>query len=138
MRILFSAVLAHGHVLPMMPVARAAMSAGHEVSLLTHGALSELADPVPVLAAGPTFDELSGRQGASDASFHRGWVQRTWQRRQDKFEADQRSERDEPDRNIQPAVVSQSFLQEEHEVRDFRCPHGRLIRRCRLLVMMRP
>jgi len=59
MRILFSAVPAHGHVLPMMPMARAAMSAGHEVSLLTHGALRELVDPVPVLAAGPTFDELS-------------------------------------------------------------------------------
>jgi UDP:flavonoid glycosyltransferase YjiC (YdhE family) len=29
------------------------------VSLLTHGALSELADPVPVLAAGPSFEELS-------------------------------------------------------------------------------
>lgn len=42
----------------MMPLARAAMSAGHEVSILTHGALSELVDPVPVLAAGPPFDEL--------------------------------------------------------------------------------
>ena len=59
MRILFSAVPAHGHVLPMMPMARAAMSAGHEVSLLTHGAFRELVDPVPVLAVGPTFDELS-------------------------------------------------------------------------------
>jgi UDP:flavonoid glycosyltransferase YjiC (YdhE family) len=58
MRILFSAVPAHGHVLPMMPIARAAMSAGHEVSLVTHSALRELMAPVPVLAAGPTFDEL--------------------------------------------------------------------------------
>jgi UDP:flavonoid glycosyltransferase YjiC (YdhE family) len=58
MRILFSAVPAHGHVLPMIPMARAAMSAGHEVSLLTHGAFSELADPLPVLAVGPTFDQL--------------------------------------------------------------------------------
>ncbi|WP_329064169.1 glycosyltransferase [Amycolatopsis sp. NBC_01480] len=58
MRILFCAVPAHGHVLPMMPMARAAMSAGHEVSLLTHGALSGLVDPVPVLGVGPTFDEL--------------------------------------------------------------------------------
>jgi UDP:flavonoid glycosyltransferase YjiC (YdhE family) len=64
MRILFSAVPAHGHVLPMMPVARAAMSAGHEVSLLTHGALSEVVDPVPVLAAGPAFDELSAAHSA--------------------------------------------------------------------------
>ena len=58
MRILFSAVSAHGHVLPMMPMARAAMAAGLEVSVLTHGALSEVADPVPVLPAGPSFKEL--------------------------------------------------------------------------------
>ena len=58
MRILFSATPAHGHALPMMPMARAAMSAGHEVSLLTHGALSGVVHPVPVLAAGPAFDEL--------------------------------------------------------------------------------
>ena len=64
MRILFSAVPAHGHVLPMMPMARAAVSAGHEVSLLTNGALGELVDPVPVLAAGPTFDELSAAHSA--------------------------------------------------------------------------
>jgi UDP:flavonoid glycosyltransferase YjiC (YdhE family) len=59
MRILFSAVPAYGHVLAMMPLARAALSAGHEVSLLTSGELREVADPVPVLAAGPTFEELS-------------------------------------------------------------------------------
>ena len=64
MRILFSAVPAYGHVLPIMAMARAAMSAGHEVSLLTHGAMSELADPVPVLAAGPTFAELSAAYSA--------------------------------------------------------------------------
>jgi len=64
MRILFSAVPAHGHVLPMMPVAHAALSAGHEVSLLTSGSLSELVDPVPVLDAGPTFDELSAAHSA--------------------------------------------------------------------------
>jgi len=64
MRILFSAVPAHGHVLPMMPMARAAMSAGHQVSLLTNGAFRELAEPVPVLAAGPTFDELSAAHSA--------------------------------------------------------------------------
>ena len=64
MRILFSAVPAHGHVLPMMPMARAAMSAGHEVSLLTSGALRDLVDPVPVLAVGPTFDELSEAHSA--------------------------------------------------------------------------
>ena len=34
------------------------MSAGHEAALLTHGALSDLADPVPVLDAGPAFSEL--------------------------------------------------------------------------------
>jgi UDP:flavonoid glycosyltransferase YjiC (YdhE family) len=66
MRILFSAVPAHGHVLPMMAMTRAAMSAGHDVSLLTHGAMSELADPVPVLAAGPTFGELSAAFSAGE------------------------------------------------------------------------
>jgi len=64
MRILFSAVPAHGHVLPMMPMTRAALSAGHEVSLLTSGSMRELVEPVPVLAAGPTFDELSAAHSA--------------------------------------------------------------------------
>jgi len=64
MRILFSAVPAHGHVLPMMPIAHAALSAGHEVSLLTSGSLRELVDPVAVLAAGPTFEQLSAAHSA--------------------------------------------------------------------------
>jgi UDP:flavonoid glycosyltransferase YjiC (YdhE family) len=70
MRFLFSAVPAHGHVLPMMPMARAAMSAGHEVALLTHGALRELVDPMPVLAAGPTFDDLSTAFSARTGGSH--------------------------------------------------------------------
>jgi UDP:flavonoid glycosyltransferase YjiC (YdhE family) len=64
LRILFSAVPALGHVLPMVPMARAALSAGDEVSLLTSGSLRELVDTVPVLDAGPTFDELSAGHSA--------------------------------------------------------------------------
>lgn len=43
------------------------MSAGHEVSLLTHGALRELVDPVPVLPSGPTWGELSAAASSAGA-----------------------------------------------------------------------
>lgn len=74
MRILFSSVPAHGHALPMMPIARAAMAAGHEVSLVTHGALRDLVDPVPLLPAGPTFGELFAAYSATTHFFDQSSV----------------------------------------------------------------
>jgi len=42
MRILFSSTPAFGHVLPMLPLARAARRAGHETALLTHPPIASL------------------------------------------------------------------------------------------------
>ena len=74
MRILFSGVPALGHLLPLVPLARAAQAAGHDVALLTSGGMREpLATElptVPVLAAGPMppdlFSEVARRIPGSD------------------------------------------------------------------------
>ncbi|WP_181420540.1 glycosyltransferase [Curtobacterium sp. MCPF17_046] len=62
MRILFSGVPALGHLLPLVPLVRAAASAGHDVAVLTSGgmrdALAAELPGVPVLAAGPMPPEL--------------------------------------------------------------------------------
>lgn len=57
MRILLSAVPAFGHVLPVLPLARAARAAGHEVALLTHPSMGVAAPSIPLLAAGPDAAE---------------------------------------------------------------------------------
>ena len=74
MRILFSGVPALGHLLPLVPLARAAQAAGHDAALLTSGGMREpLATElptVPVLAAGPMppdlFSEVARRIPGSD------------------------------------------------------------------------
>jgi UDP:flavonoid glycosyltransferase YjiC (YdhE family) len=63
MRILFSATPAHGHLLPLMPLIRAAAAAGHDVAVLTSvgasGVVAEELPGVPVLPAGPMPLEFS-------------------------------------------------------------------------------
>ncbi|PYY44198.1 glycosyltransferase [Curtobacterium sp. MCLR17_043] len=74
MRILFSGVPALGHLLPLVPLARAAQAAGHDVALLTSGGMREPMSTelptVPVLAAGPMppdlFAEVARRIPGSD------------------------------------------------------------------------
>jgi UDP:flavonoid glycosyltransferase YjiC (YdhE family) len=71
MRILFSGTPAFGHLLPMLPLERAARRAGHTTAVLTHSSMAEAVAPVPVLEAGPTVEavliEIARRTGA-DAS----------------------------------------------------------------------
>ncbi|BAL88378.1 putative glycosyltransferase [Actinoplanes missouriensis 431] len=57
MRILFTSVPAFGHLLPMLPLARAAVRAGHEVALLTHPSLRDAAPDLTLLPAGPSMPE---------------------------------------------------------------------------------
>ncbi|MBN9791725.1 glycosyltransferase [Pseudonocardia sp. TMWB2A] len=64
MRILFTAVAAHGHVLPLAPLIAAALEQGHAAALVTSAGLSdvvarELADGVEHLPAGPMPVELA-------------------------------------------------------------------------------
>jgi UDP:flavonoid glycosyltransferase YjiC (YdhE family) len=56
MRVLFSAVPVAGHVLPLLPMAAAARSDGHEVAVLTGAGLAELVEPIPLLSAGPPIE----------------------------------------------------------------------------------
>lgn len=56
MRILFSAVPAGGHALPLLPLATAARAAGHEVAILSNTETAPLLRPFPVLTAGPTLE----------------------------------------------------------------------------------
>lgn len=72
MRLLLSAVPAFGHVLPLVPLARAACAAGHQVALLTSAGLADaVAHELPgveLLPAGPMpdalFAEVARRTGA--------------------------------------------------------------------------
>ncbi|MGC0406719.1 UDP:flavonoid glycosyltransferase YjiC (YdhE family) [Streptomyces sp. SAI-126] len=57
MRILFGAVPAGGHALPLLPLAGAARAAGHEVAILSNTETAPLLRPFPVLTAGPTLEE---------------------------------------------------------------------------------
>ncbi|MEU8238146.1 glycosyltransferase [Actinoplanes missouriensis] len=57
MRILFTSVPAFGHLLPMLPLARAAVRAGHQVALLTHPSLRDAAPDLTLLPAGPSMPE---------------------------------------------------------------------------------
>ncbi len=57
MRVLFSAVPVAGHVLPLLPMAGAAQTEGHEVAILTSEGLRELVAPVQLLGAGPSIED---------------------------------------------------------------------------------
>ncbi|MGW3152323.1 glycosyltransferase [Streptomyces sp. NPDC001177] len=71
MRILFSGTPAFGHLLPMLPLAKAANRAGHETALLTHASMADAVLPLRVLPAGPTVEEVLAevtRRTGADAS----------------------------------------------------------------------
>jgi UDP:flavonoid glycosyltransferase YjiC (YdhE family) len=57
LRILFSSTPAFGHLLPMLPLARAARRAGHEAAVLSHPSIASAADGMPLLPAGPSVAE---------------------------------------------------------------------------------
>ncbi|WP_238006780.1 glycosyltransferase [Dactylosporangium sp. AC04546] len=58
MRVLFTAVPIHGHLLPLMPLAEAAVAAGDAAAVAAPPALAHLAGDVPVLPAGPDIATL--------------------------------------------------------------------------------
>ncbi|MET7402092.1 glycosyltransferase [Dactylosporangium sp. NPDC005572] len=58
MRVLFTAVPIHGHLLPLMPLAEAVVAAGDEAAVAVPAALAHLAGDVPVLPAGPDIATL--------------------------------------------------------------------------------
>ncbi|MFI2486632.1 glycosyltransferase [Promicromonospora kroppenstedtii] len=73
MRILFSSTPAHGHLLPLLPLARAFRDRGDQVAVLTAAAFAPLlhAEGIELVAAGPTADVLfaeSGRRTGVDAA----------------------------------------------------------------------
>ena len=63
MRVLFSAVPQHGHLLPLLPLAHAARAAGHETAVVTSAMMAEAVAPLPVLLAGPDLPEMSVEHG---------------------------------------------------------------------------
>ena len=64
MRILFTAVPAAGHVNPLLPLARAALAAGHQVALLTGGEMIGKVDAeIPILKAGPSIETILAEAG---------------------------------------------------------------------------
>ncbi|MGW5652676.1 glycosyltransferase [Streptomyces humi] len=60
MRILFSSTPAHGHLMPLLPLARAFRDRGDDVAVLTSAAFGPMleAERLPLLAAGPEMPEL--------------------------------------------------------------------------------
>jgi UDP:flavonoid glycosyltransferase YjiC (YdhE family) len=71
MRVLLSGTPAFGHLLPLMPLAREARAAGHEVALLTSGPMDKVVGPdLPILPAGPMpdvlFAEVARRTGGAN------------------------------------------------------------------------
>lgn len=77
MRILFSGVPAMGHLLPLVPLARAARTAGHDVALLTSPGMTEIMGielpGIPVIDGGPMpevlFAEVARRLPGSDPAY---------------------------------------------------------------------
>ncbi|MEU7467572.1 glycosyltransferase [Streptomyces sp. NPDC044984] len=75
MRILFSGTPAYGHLLPLLPLERAARRAGHTTAFLTHASLESVVAPAPVVPAGATleatlleFAQRTGKDATTDMS----------------------------------------------------------------------
>ncbi len=73
MRILLSTVPAHGHLFPLLPLGRALASRGHQVGVLTAGALAPSLEnePLELVAAGPAMDAVfaeSARRNGDDGT----------------------------------------------------------------------
>ncbi|VVJ17419.1 Uncharacterised protein [Amycolatopsis camponoti] len=73
MRILLSTVPAHGHLFPLLPLGRALAARGHQVGVLTSGALAPAVDnePLELVAAGPAMDAVfaeSARRSGDDGT----------------------------------------------------------------------
>jgi UDP:flavonoid glycosyltransferase YjiC (YdhE family) len=73
MRILLSTVPAHGHLFPLLPWGRALASRGHQVGVLTAGALAPALEnePLELVAAGPAMDAVfaeSARRNGDDGT----------------------------------------------------------------------
>jgi UDP:flavonoid glycosyltransferase YjiC (YdhE family) len=73
MRILFSTVPAHGHLFPLLPLGRALASRGHQVGVLTSGALASALEneALELVAAGPAMDVVfaeSARRNGDDGT----------------------------------------------------------------------
>jgi hypothetical protein len=60
MRVIVSATPQHGHLLPLLPLARALRDRGNEVAVLTAGGMQPVVEPegLRLLAAGPMADAL--------------------------------------------------------------------------------
>ena len=69
MRVLFTSWPAYGHLLPMIPLARAAQRAGHEVRIASGGDVRALIEErgFPAVVAGPTLAESYAAAGAAMA-----------------------------------------------------------------------
>ena len=71
MRVLFSSTPAYGHLLPLLPLARALQARGHEVAVLSAETVSPVVTPegIELLPAGPGMDVVlaeAGRRTGSD------------------------------------------------------------------------
>ncbi|HVM39835.1 MAG TPA: glycosyltransferase [Acidimicrobiia bacterium] len=62
MHVVFTAVPGHGHVNPMVPLARALAGRGHDVTFVTGVEMRERVEELgfPCVPAGPTLDEMQG------------------------------------------------------------------------------
>ncbi|MBK1783862.1 glycosyltransferase [Prauserella cavernicola] len=58
MRVLFSALPLHGHLLPLLPLARAAHAAGASVTVATHEGFAPVVGDLPFTPCGPSFEEI--------------------------------------------------------------------------------
>jgi UDP:flavonoid glycosyltransferase YjiC (YdhE family) len=60
---LFSSTPAFGHLLPMLPLARAARHAGHEVAVMSHPSMASVVAGIALLPAGPSVPEALADAG---------------------------------------------------------------------------